>query len=64
VSEVVQGASARLRPSLNESTWFWRVRAEDETGPGAPSQPLRFRVIHKGIPEAPELLNPEIEVTP
>ena len=23
-----------------------------------------FRVIHKGIPEAPELLNPEIEVTP
>jgi hypothetical protein len=64
VSEVVTGATARMRPSLNESTWFWRVRAEDESGFGAPSAPLRFRVIHKGIPEAPELLNPEIEVTP
>lgn len=64
VSEVATGASVRIKPSLNESMWFWRVRAEDETGLGAPSEPLRFRVIHKGIPEAPELLNPEIEVTP
>jgi hypothetical protein len=64
VSAVATGASVRIKPSLNESTWFWRVRADDETGLGAPSEPLRFRVIHKGIPEAPELLNPEIEVTP
>jgi hypothetical protein len=64
VSEVANGSSARLRVTLNEATWYWRVRAEDDEGAGAPSAPLRFRVIHKGIPEAPELLNPEIEVTP
>jgi hypothetical protein len=64
VTEEVQGSSTRLKVSLNEATWYWRVRAEDESGAGAPSAPMRFRVIHKGIPEAPELLNPEIEVTP
>ena len=64
VSEVVNGATARLPLNLNESTWFWRVRVDDGTGLGAPSEPMRFRVIHKGIPEAPELLSPEIEVTP
>lgn len=64
MSEVVNGATARLPLKLNESTWFWRVRVDDETGLGAPSEPMRFRVIHKGIPDAPELLSPEIEVTP
>jgi hypothetical protein len=64
VTHAVQGSSVRLPVSLNEATWYWRVRAEDESGSGAPSAPMRFRVIHKGIPEAPELLNPEIEVTP
>ncbi len=63
-SEVVSGASARLRLALNEGGWFWRVRVEDEAGGGVPSEGRRFRVIHKGIPDAPELLNPEIEVTP
>lgn len=64
VSEVASGATARLSLTLNEAMWFWRVRVDDESGQGAPSEPMRFRVIHKGIPEAPELLNPEIEVTP
>jgi hypothetical protein len=64
VSEVANGATARVSLSLNEATWFWRVRVDDESGLGAPSEPMRFRVIHKGIPEAPELFNPEIEVTP
>lgn len=64
MTEEVVGSTARIKTSLNEGTWYWRVRAEDESGSGAPSAPLRFRVIHKGIPEAPELLNPEIEVTP
>ncbi len=64
VSQEVNGSTARLPLNLNESTWFWRVRVDDETGLGAPSEPMRFRIIHKGIPEAPELLNPEIEVTP
>ncbi|PZR09566.1 MAG: hypothetical protein DI536_21745 [Archangium gephyra] len=60
----VNGASTRQPLFLNEATWFWRVRADEESGAGASSVPLRFRVIHKGIPDAPELLNPEIEVTP
>ncbi len=64
VSERVDGATARVSLSLNESTYFWRVRVDDESGLGAPSEPMRFRIIHKGIPEAPELLNPEIEVMP
>ncbi len=64
VSELASGATARIALSLNESMWFWRVRVDDESGLGAPSEPMRFRIIHKGIPEAPELFNPEIEVTP
>jgi hypothetical protein len=63
-AESLQGATARLKLDLNEGGWFWRVRVEDDSGPGLPSEPRRFRVIHKGIPEAPELFNPEIEVTP
>lgn len=62
-THVVADTSARLPLSFNEGEYFWRVRA-DEGGGGAPSAPLKFRVIHKGIPAAPELLNPEIEVTP
>jgi hypothetical protein len=65
VSAEANGGHARLALTLSEATWFWRVRAEEgASGLGAPSEPMRFRVIHKGIPEAPELLNPEIEVTP
>lgn len=62
-THAVTGTSAPLPLSLNEAEYFWRVRADDDGG-GVPSAPLKFRVIHKGIPEAPELLNPEIEVTP
>ncbi len=64
VTEVTNGASTRVTLSLNEADWYWRVRAADEASLGMPSVPLRFRIIHKGIPDAPELLNPEIEVTP
>ncbi len=62
-SHPVSGTSARLPLTLNEGAYFWRVRADEGTA-GMPSAALRFRVIHKGIPDAPELLNPEIEVTP
>jgi len=59
------GSTARVRLELNEGSWFWRVRAsDDDLGEGQPSAPARFRLIVKAIPEAPELLNPEIEVSP
>ena len=58
----ISGAYARIPLDLAEGTWFWRVRAGDAEA-GLPSTPARFRLIHRGIPEAPELLNPEIEVT-
>lgn len=64
-AEVVKGSSARLTVSLEEGSWYWRVRAERDDGePGSPSEPSKFRLIHKGIPAAPELLTPQIEVTP
>ncbi len=63
-SFTVSGSSTRQALSLNEAMWFWRVRADDGTEVGLPSPGVRFRVIHKGIPNAPELLSPQIEVTP
>lgn len=63
-TQQVQGTGARVALRLDEASWFWRVRADDDTESTSPSKPLRFRVIHKGIPEAPELLTPQIEVTP
>lgn len=63
--EAVKGNTARVTVSLEEGTWYWRVRAARDDGEaGTPSEPSRFRLIHKGIPEAPELLTPQIEVTP
>lgn len=61
-SQEVGGPEVRAVPQLPEGTWYWRARASDGPVPGLPSQPSRFRVIHKGIPDAPELLAPEIEV--
>lgn len=60
----VAGTGARVALTLEEAQWFWRVRADDDSESTAPSTPLRFRVIHKGIPDAPELLTPLIEVSP
>ncbi len=58
----VTQAEARLPLALPEGTWFWRVRVVDDRDASANSAIARFRLIHKGIPEAPELYNPEIEV--
>lgn len=65
VSEVVSGTQVKLVSALPEGSWYWRVRAADDAlGEALASEASRFRVIHKAIPDAPELLNPEIEVTP
>jgi hypothetical protein len=61
-SQDVSGPEVRATPGLGEGTWYWRVRAHDGVEPGLPSPPARFRVIHRGIPDAPELYAPEIEV--
>jgi FecR protein len=54
-----------LDQPLAEAGWYWRVRSADEDrGDSGPSEAVGFRLIHKRILDAPELLAPEIEVTP
>jgi hypothetical protein len=60
----VQESQVKLASTLPEGAWYWRARLLDDAGPRAASPAVAFRVIHKGIPAAPELLNPELEVTP
>lgn len=65
IRELVSGTQVKVSSSLPEGSWHWRVRAADDAlGECLPSEATRFRVIHKAILDAPELLNPEIEVTP
>jgi len=65
VSELVSGTQVKLPSTLAEGYWSWRVRsADDALEESLPSEATRFRLIHKAIPDAPELLNPEVEVTP
>jgi len=65
MTETVSGTQVKVPVSLPEGSWYWRVRgADDALGETAACEPSRFRVIHKAIPDAPELLNPEVEVTP
>lgn len=57
------GTSLRVSRELPEGTYYWRVRADDPGRSGAVhSRASAFRIIHKPVPEAPELLPPEIEV--
>lgn len=53
----------RVTRALPEGVYYWRVRADEpERGESRFSEPRSFRLIHKPLPEAPELLSPEIEV--
>jgi hypothetical protein len=61
----VEGTQLRTPLTLEEGRWFWRVRTiDEERGESGPSPARAFRLIHRALPEAPELLNPEIEVEP
>ena len=61
----VEGAQLRTLLLLAEGAWFWRVRTiDEERGESGPSIARPFRLIHRALPDAPELLNPEIEVEP
>ncbi len=62
-TEAVAGAGFKWVPRLAEGTWYWRVASLDgELGEGLPSPPQKFRLIRKALPNAPELLNPEVEI--
>ncbi len=63
------GTAAQPRLAMNrelpEADYYWRVRVSDaERGESPYSRTTAFRLIHKALPGAPELLNPEIEVEP
>lgn len=65
VERSVTGTQLVLDQPLAEAGWYWRVRSADEDrGDSGPSEAVGFRLIHKRILDAPELLAPEIEVTP
>ncbi len=59
----VDGPQLKLALELPEGVWLWRVRpVDDERGEASASAPKAFRLIHKPLLDAPELLNPTIEV--
>ena len=61
----VDQTRATLEHRFEEGTYYWRVRVDDpEHGEATFSRPSLFRLIHKALPSAPELMNPEIEVEP
>jgi hypothetical protein len=58
-----EGSPLWVRPQLAEGYYWWRVRADEpERGESAFSEPVPFRLIHRPIPEAPELIDSEVEV--
>ncbi len=64
-SAQARSSTARLPVSLDEGEWHWRVRAGEGTPGLRPwSRVASFRLIHRAVPDAPELLAPEVEVEP
>lgn len=54
---------AWIEPRLPEGTYHWRVRAADpERGPSPFSRRSSFRLVHAAVPDAPELLDPTLQV--
>src|SRR5512133_368422 len=54
---------AWIEPRLPEGAYHWRVRAADpERGRSPPSRRSAFRLVHASVPEAPELLDPTLQV--
>ncbi|MBI3181262.1 MAG: FecR domain-containing protein [Myxococcales bacterium] len=65
LSELANQPQLLLEEPLPEGHYLWRVRVEDKLrGESSFSKALGFRLIHKALPAAPELLNPEIELEP
>jgi hypothetical protein len=58
-----EGPGLWAAPQLPEGVYFWRVRAREAARGEAPfSAPSPFRLIHRPLPEAPQLFDPSIEV--
>ncbi len=63
LSVPVDRPGAWIDPRLPEGTYHWRVRAADaERGRSPPSRRSTFRLVHGSVPDAPELLDPTIQV--
>jgi hypothetical protein len=63
LSVTVDRPGAWIDPRLPEGTYHWRVRAADaERGRSPPSRRSSFRIVHASVPDAPELLDPTIQV--
>ncbi|HEX9052682.1 MAG TPA: hypothetical protein VF841_19295 [Anaeromyxobacter sp.] len=63
LSVTVDRPGAWIEPHLPEGTYHWRVRAADpERGRSPPSRRSSFRLVDTAVPEAPELLDPTVQV--
>lgn len=62
--ERVGATSLRWPAPLRDGDYHWRVRARFEDRAGPWSTPRPFRILLQPLPDAPELIRPEIEVTP
>lgn len=58
-----EGPGVWVALQLPEGVYYWRVRASGEERGDAPfSTPAPFRLIHRPLPDAPQLFDPSIEV--
>jgi len=63
LSAEASGPGIWVDPRLPEGSYFWRVRSvAPGRGRSPDSRPSSFRIVHTGVPEAPELLTPTLEV--
>jgi hypothetical protein len=62
-SEEAQAPGFWSRRMIPEGTYYWRVRAVEPARGSSPlSQTASFRLITKPLPDAPELLDPQLEI--
>jgi FecR protein len=61
----VDGTELRTDVDLPEGRYYWRVRSSSpERGESPWTHPRVLRLLRKPLPDAPELLDPELEVDP
>jgi hypothetical protein len=61
----IDGTELRTDLDLPEGRYHWRVRSfSSERGESPWGHPRSFRLLRKPLPDAPELLDPQLEVDP